>query len=645
MYKVFIHFIYLDVKRKNMKTISKILMALFITLFLVGCGESNNPVTDNNVTNNENNATVNNENNATVNNATDNNVTNNDTNVTNNETDNNITNNDMNDTNNQSVFVDVNFTTSKSTYNEAAYVTSQCYTKTVDDNGKVHNPCMACHINSVIPNYVNDTDLQEAHDFSIYSFKNKFTNLFKDRTALMGQISDANILTYIREDNYKNSDGTIKVVDRLTNHLPNEWDRNKNGKWDGYMPDCYFSFDNEGFDKSPDGNYTGWRAFGYDPFLGTFWPTNGSTDDVLIRLHEGFQQNSEGEFDLEVYKLNLAIVESLIKEKDVPLATTIDETKYDVDLNQDGNLTTSDVIVFPERYVDTAHLLDFPMSYVGKAKELLAAGNYHIAPALYPENTEFLHSVRYIDVDETNTTIKMAPRMKELRYGIKRQWFRYVDLKILVEDEIWEKESNPGGVVRRINGSTEAGTLNGQGWVFQGFIEDKDGELRPQNFEETMYCVGCHSGIGATTDSTFAFKRKFLGNINMQNGWYHWTQKPDGFKNIPEPKLPNGEGEYETYLKVNGAGDEFRTNDEVINKFFETNGSLKMSEIEKMRTDISHLINPSQDRALNLNKAYKVIVDEQSFIYGRDAHVKPLDDTVHKEVIIGESTEIKAFTR
>jgi len=628
-----------------MKTISKILMALFITLFLVGCGESNNPVTDNNVTNNENNATVNNENNATVNNATDNNVTNNDTNVTNNETDNNITNNDMNDTNNQSVFVDVNFTTSKSTYNEAAYVTSQCYTKTVDDNGKVHNPCMACHINSVIPNYVNDTDLQEAHDFSIYSFKNKFTNLFKDRTALMGQISDANILTYIREDNYKNSDGTIKVVDRLTNHLPNEWDRNKNGKWDGYMPDCYFSFDNEGFDKSPDGNYTGWRAFGYDPFLGTFWPTNGSTDDVLIRLHEGFQQNSEGEFDLEVYKLNLAIVESLIKEKDVPLATTIDETKYDVDLNQDGNLTTSDVIVFPERYVDTAHLLDFPMSYVGKAKELLAAGNYHIAPALYPENTEFLHSVRYIDVDETNTTIKMAPRMKELRYGIKRQWFRYVDLKILVEDEIWEKESNPGGVVRRINGSTEAGTLNGQGWVFQGFIEDKDGELRPQNFEETMYCVGCHSGIGATTDSTFAFKRKFLGNINMQNGWYHWTQKPDGFKNIPEPKLPNGEGEYETYLKVNGAGDEFRTNDEVINKFFETNGSLKMSEIEKMRTDISHLINPSQDRALNLNKAYKVIVDEQSFIYGRDAHVKPLDDTVHKEVIIGESTEIKAFTR
>lgn len=160
-----------------------------------------------------------------------------------------------------------------------------------------------------------------------------------------------------------------------------------------------------------------------------------------------------------------------------------------------------------------------------------------------------------------------------------------------------------------------------------------------------MYCIGCHSGIGATTDSSFVYPRKFDSNESFQNGWYHWSQKPSGFKDIIEPKLPNGDGEYETYLRVNGAGDEFRTNDEVIEKFFNEDGSLKMEEIEKMRSDISHLINPSQERALNLNKAYKIIVDEQSFIYGRDAHVKPLYDTVHKEVTIGESTGIEAFTR
>lgn len=560
--------------------------------------------------------------------------------------DNNETITDINETNHESTtFVDVNFTATYSIHNRAAYVTSQCYTKTVDESGNVHNPCMACHINSVIPNYVNDTDLQESRDFSIFSETNHYLNLFKDRTLLMAQISDEVILAYIREDNYKNSDGTIKLVDRLTNHLPSEWDINTNGQWDGYMPDCYFNFDNEGFDKVPDGKYTGWRAFGYNPFLGTFWPTNGSTDDVLIRLHEDFQQNSEGEFDLEVYKLNLAIIESLVKEKDVPLATTVDETKYGVDLDQDGNISTSDSIVFPDEYINTANLIDFPMSYVGKAKELLETDVYQIAPALYPRFTEFLHSVRYIDIDEATTTIKMAPRMKELRYGVKTQWFTYEDLKILVEDEVVEKESNPGGVLRKIRGSTELGSLNGQGWIYQGFIEDKEGELRPQNFEENMYCIGCHSGIGATTDSSFVYPRKFDGNTSFQNGWYHWSQNASGFKDIAEPKLPNGDGEYETYLRVNGAGDEFRTNDEVIEKFFNEDGSLKMGEIEKMRTDISHLINPSQERALNLNKAYKIIVDEQSFIYGRDAHVKPLDNTVHKEVTIGESTEIQVFTR
>jgi hypothetical protein len=608
-----------------MKTIS-VMSLVFLMVFLIGCGETNSK------------APIIIEDNTTIpdTNGTD----------TNDSTDVNDTDDTYIDAVNDSFeFVDVNFTTSKSTYNKAAYVTSQCYTKTVDENGKVHNPCMACHINSVIPNYVNDTDLQEARDFSIYSFKNHFINLFKDRRSLIEKISDENIVTYIREDNYKESNGTLKLANRLTNNLPSEWDRNKNGKWNGYMPDCYFNFDNEGFDMTPEGNYTGWRAFGYYPFLGTFWPTNGSTDDVLIRLHKDFQQNSKGEFDLEVYKLNLAIVEALIKEKDISLPTTVDETKYGVDLNQDGDISTSDVIVFPKRYVDTANLIDFPMSYVGKAKELLEAGNYHIAPALYPEYTEFLHTVRYVDFNETDKSITMAPRMKELRYAIKRQWFRYIDLKILVENEVWEKESHPGEVIRRINGSTETGTLNGQGWVFQGFIEDKEGELRPQNFEENMYCIGCHSGIGATTDSTFAFKRKFDGNVSLQDGWYHWKQKVDGFTNIPEPKLPNGDGEYETYLRVNGAGDEFRANDEVKEKFFETNGTLKISEIEKMRANISYLVNPSVERAIKLNKAYKIIVDEQSFIYGRDTLLQPVANTVHKEVTIGESTEIQPFTR
>lgn len=39
--------------------------------------------------------------------------------------------------------------------------------------------------------------------------------------------------------------------------------------------------------------------------------------------------------------------------------------------------------------------------------------------------------------------------------------------------------------------------------------------------------------------------------------------------------------------------------------------------------DVSTLITPSPERALKLNKAYRLIVQEQSFIHGRDATVIP----------------------
>jgi hypothetical protein len=150
--------------------------------------------------------------------------------------------------------------------NESAYITSQCYTKTIDESGKAHNPCYSCHINSHEPNYINDPELQLAYDMSSKSKINGFTNLFKDRTEEVNAISNTEILAYIRENNYIDSNNTITLAKKL-NNVPQIWDINQNGKWDGYIPDTYFNFDNEGFDKSPDGNYTGWRAFGYAPFL------------------------------------------------------------------------------------------------------------------------------------------------------------------------------------------------------------------------------------------------------------------------------------------------------------------------------------------------------------------------------------------
>ncbi|MDD2790716.1 MAG: hypothetical protein PHU40_08660 [Sulfurimonas sp.] len=524
--------------------------------------------------------------------------------------------------------------------NKAAYVTSQCYTKTVDRNGSIYNPCFACHINSLAPNYVDDADLQESYAFGEYTKKNRFTNLFKDRTDLVAQISDEEILAYVREDNYMQK-GQILLANRLKN-IPAEWDINADGIWSGYMPDCYFDFDAEGFDRAADGNITGWRAFGYYPFLGTFWPTNGSTDDVLIRLSREFMLDKEGNVDLEVYKLNLSIIESLIKQKNITIEE-VDENIYGVDFNQNGILDKANEIVFkwekPLYDTSTGKITNFSMSYVGTAKKLLESNEYLIAPGLYPKNTEFLHSVRYIDIDENAATIKMAPRMKELRYAKKLFWLTYAQLSNAVLRDIKEKNAFPDRL-RTIIGNTEYGASNNIGWVYQGFIEDAKGELRPQNYEETQYCIGCHSGIGAIADSTFVFGRKFEDS-SFQRGWYHWTQDIQGLKNIKEPQTKDGRYEYELYLKENHAGDEFRANTEVIDKFFNSDGTIKEAEAEKIKMDIAYLLYPSASSAKELNKAYKIIVEEQSYIYGRDTHIKPVEN-VYQELTIETSTELEA---
>jgi len=40
-----------------------------------------------------------------------------------------------------------------------------------------------------------------------------------------------------------------------------------------------------------------------------------------------------------------------------------------------------------------------------------------------------------------------------------------------------------------------------QAWVYAGFIEDANGQLRPQRYEERVFCVSCHGGIGGNRDS------------------------------------------------------------------------------------------------------------------------------------------------
>ncbi|MET0066859.1 MAG: hypothetical protein ABW076_11005 [Candidatus Thiodiazotropha sp.] len=517
--------------------------------------------------------------------------------------------------------------TSQVLVNKTAYIPSQCYTRTIDAQGQAHNPCYTCHVPSGEPNYINDGDLQLGYTFAEYAKTNHWSNLFEDRSDRVAAISDAEILDYLRHNNYQDEQGRLILTQKLQ-QLPAEWDFNANGQWDGYLPDAYFRFDAQGFDTDPDGNPTGWRALAYAPFPGTFWPTNGSTDDVLIRLPQVLRQDANEVYDGLVYQVNLAIVEAMIKRQDVTLAQAYQE--QGVDLDKDGNAFGIARVV---RY-DWAPNEGRNMSYVGMGASAQQAGTLHLAAGLFPEGTEFLHSVRYIDLDEADE-IQLAPRMKELRYARKTGWMTYSQIQDFMLNEIKEKDDFPDRL-KEVIGNLEYGVSNRLGWRYQGFIEDADGALRPQTHEENVFCVGCHGGIGATADSIFSFPRKFASDA-YQAGWYHWSQK--GLRGQPEPLRSDGRYEYSYYLAQNHAGDEFRANQEVMSRFFDVNGNLSAAQTEQLHSDMAHLLYPSRERALILNKAYRVIVMDQDFIHGRDASVTP-PVNVHAQVEEDQPTGI-----
>ncbi|WP_287012253.1 hypothetical protein [Actibacterium sp.] len=517
--------------------------------------------------------------------------------------------------------------TGKALTNPTAYIPSQCYTVTKDEAGGVHNPCFTCHVRSRAPHYINDQDLQQAYSFPGPALKNPWTNLFVDRTAAVLDTPDDEILAYVRADNYHDAAGGIALAARLAD-LPAGWDADGDGAWAGFVPDASYRFDAEGFDLDAAGRMTGWRAFAYQPLPGTFWPTNGSTDDVMIRLPVPFRAAADGTPDRGIYKLNLAITEALIKRRDVGIAPA-DEAALGVDLDLDGRIGTATRVgfVFPPEDGRAMH-------YVGRAGVMQDAGTARLAAGLYPEGTEFLHTVRYLDPVEGG--IAMAPRIKEVRYMVKTRWQTYFDRQEGALAEAKERADFPDRIAL-FDGNVETGISNGTGWRLQGFIEDAQGELRPQTFEETVFCMGCHGGIGVTDDDTFAFPRK-LDNSAFQGGWAHWTQGR-GLRGVPELIREDGSPEYAHYLRANGAGDEFRGNMELLEAWLDDQGQLDDDRAEGFRDDIAALLYPSAKRALALNVAYREIVREQSFIRGRDATIVP-QGNVHREVTQDRQTGV-----
>jgi hypothetical protein len=529
--------------------------------------------------------------------------------------------------------------------NKLANIPPQCFTRTQDPSGEIQNPCYVCHAEADVPNYQSQPENQLSYAFPSVKrtpkIKNNWSNLFQDRSATALAIPDEEILAYVRQDNYHNVSGGIDLTQRLTN-LPKRWDLNGDGRWNGYIPDAGFQFDDQGFDHVGQGaqsHETGWRVFAYAPFPGAFMPTNGSFDDVLIRLPEAFRQREDGTFDDAIYTVNLAIVESLVRRADIEIDAS-DETRLNVDLDRNGKLGSATRVVY-----DWAPLQKRSMSYVGRARIEQEAGSVHAAKGLFPEGTEFLHSVRYLDVVDSADTAadggnargsaRPAARMKELRYARKLRWETYSDLKQQAFLEGKEKTLSPDAP-EQYYGDPERGLQSKLGWRYQGFIEDKTGRLRPQTQEESQFCLGCHGGLSATDDTIFSWSRKL--SSGPARGYYHWGDQP--FKGQPDPLRRDGKPEFAMYLQNNHAGDEYRENTEVSERFFDDKGKPRTAAFEALKTDLASLLLPSRERALQLDKAYLSIVRDQSFSKGRDPSLRPAQN-VWQEITQDESTGIK----
>ncbi|MEZ4229956.1 MAG: hypothetical protein R3B89_12345 [Polyangiaceae bacterium] len=479
--------------------------------------------------------------------------------------------------------------------NLEASVPPQCYTRT----DGVSNPCWTCHTQTHGMNAMADAKLQREYAFSEFALKNHWSNLFEPVRAKERE-TDASILAYVREDNYA----------PLVRALAGRQD------FPGYKPDLDYArgFDELGFALDD----SAWRSLRYKPFPGTFWPMNGSADDVFVRLPEQFRKDAGGELSRDVYRANLSVLEASLASDparpnsalDYPIEP-LDERTLDYDMDGDGQIAG---------VVSKLHAL--PSHYFGAARAV------KVRRGLYPNGTEFLHSVRYLDPELPGF---MAKRMKELRYMKKT---RELDTWAVMRAYEEEHDKRDRGALPVYPGNALVGLRNEFGWQLQGFIEDAYGRLRLQTDEEHRYCMGCHSGLGVTVDQTFAFVRKLPGAA----GW-----SPQDLRGISDaPQLGHAEGEIGTYLRRVGGGDEFRANREALARFFRA-GRLVEPEVQSKEHDITELILPSRERALDLDRAYRALVRAQAFDRGRDALIGRVQN-VHPEIVNG-STELGATGR
>ncbi|MBU1657970.1 hypothetical protein KKG72_02830 [bacterium] len=385
--------------------------------------------------------------------------------------------------------------------NPYANIPAQCY---IETSYGTQNACLFCHTNAPARIKLGNTIPQAGASSFIgnlqlnYSFGsvNQFTRSANinpwENTLFPQKLQEAFVKTgaddakwdmqsYIRTDNWSEA-----YAKRMGSSK--EWDSGYSNPYrlfPGLNP-SNLPADDDGYVRTPNteesffeddkGYNTGWRAVNFMPY-GIFTPHTGSVSGIYIRLKEIFMQDETGKANKQTYSQNLQLLEHAIQDR----------------------LEEND-----------------PKYYYGKASSI------KVERGLYPLGTEFAHPLHYVDVgaDGSDKNISSfggtrSKRVKEIRYMYKYKMYYPGEATIKEEDgPLYFNEK-------------EGWMDNGAGWHMSGYIEDTQGSLRAQTPEELLQCIGCHSstygldpeqftsGTGNAIDATWAFPRKFSGDL----GW------------------------------------------------------------------------------------------------------------------------------
>ncbi|MBN2430118.1 MAG: hypothetical protein JXQ27_01525 [Acidobacteria bacterium] len=437
--------------------------------------------------------------------------------------------------------------TYKPSYNEDPAIPAQCW---IETGYGTQNACKYCHTD-YLTHIRHGNNFPIGEDQILYSFPTPRLNRILWRNIIhpadignrlekeglsVPHPDDPENLRYIRTDNWREAyRRSRRNSDVSWNNLQNSADPLQ--LLPALNPDDLFPYRTEdptsqgthgyidpaGFVRDRQNGYTGWRAVNFLPYP-IFTPLTGSVSGIYLRLPSPFR-NKDGSFDLDIYKKNLELLHRNIIN--LPPGQDV----YDGD-----------------------------------------AGHIKIQKGFYPVGTEFAHPLHYVDLqadgdcganpDGVHSSGKLdyefpgtrSKRIKEIRYLYK---WKEVGLADIGEAEEEESESETDTEPAQIIGAEWKGWIDNEaGWIIAAFIEDRNGDLRPQSTEELLQCLGCHSHVGNTVDAVWSFQRKLPGDLGWQEmnyGNYHANRAASTRLNdYYNQTIDKGEMEY-FYYSVVGA--------------------------------------------------------------------------------------------